>query len=127
MLLKPTTDLIFNGTAIGDVAARLMKCGMNANSLRPWEHKGKAYITVMDDNGKARAVPITNATATLRKDDWKLLDDAIVKAALPRLKAVADLRSAGLTFTIPNGMGKTVLETETQSDINDADISMDGL
>lgn len=121
------TDVIQNGVAFGDVAARLLQTGCNVNAMRPYqEADGRVYITVME-NGVARAVPIQNVTATLRKDDWKLLDDAIVKAALPRLKAVADLRSAGLTFTIPQGMGKTVLETETQSDIEDADISMDGL
>ena len=81
----------------------------------------------MNQNGKLKAVPIQNATATLRKDDWKLLDDAIVKTATPRLKAIGDLRAAGLTFTIPNGMGKTVLETETMSDIGPASVSMDGL
>ncbi len=55
------------------------------------------------------------------------MDDAIVKAAKPRLRAVADLRGRGLQYSIPNGMGKTVLETETQSDITPATISMDGL
>jgi len=37
------------------------------------------------------------------------------------------MNRAGLTFSIPNGMSRTVLETETQSDVNEATISMDGL
>jgi len=120
-------DFIMNGQGHGSVAATLMEAGMDANVLRPYiGDDNRHYITVNGDNGP-EAVPLTNATASLRKDDWKLLDSAIVKAAKPRLKAVADLRGMGLTFNIPNGMAKTVLETETQSDISEADISMDGL
>jgi len=120
-------DFIMNGQAQGSVAATLLDYGMDAGILRPWVgNDGRHYITV-HEGGQPKAVPLTNATALLRKDDWKLLDSAVVKAAKPRLKAVADLRGAGLTFNIPNGMGKTVLETEAQSDINEADVSMDGL
>lgn len=116
-----------NGQASGDVASRLMASNFDVRGLRPYTGKdGRTYIT-MTQNGVTRAVPISNATTTLRPDDWKLLDDAIVKVAQPRLKAVGDLRGAGLTFNIPNGMGKTVLETETMSDIGPASVSMDGL
>jgi len=119
-------EFILNGQGNGDVATRLLEANMDANVLRPWiGDNGKHYVTLIQ-NGKPVAVPVGNATATLRKDDWKLLDKAVVKAAKPRLKAVADLRGAGLTFGI-NGMAKTVLETETQSDISDAIVSMDGL
>jgi uncharacterized linocin/CFP29 family protein len=120
-------DFILNGQATGDVASRLLAHNMDPNCLRPYlGNDGRSYITVIQ-NGKPEAVPLLNTTATLRKDDWKILDEAIVKAAKPRLRAVADIRAAGLTYTIPNGMGKTVLETETASDISDAVVSMDGL
>ena len=120
-------DFILNGQASGDVASALMAANMDPNVLRPWIGRdGQSYKTVII-NGKPQAVPLINATATLRKDDWIILDSAVVKAAKPRLKAVADLRGAGLTFNIPNGMSKTVLESETQSDISDAIVSMDGL
>lgn len=69
----------------------------------------------------------TNATATLRKDDWILLDRAVVEAAKDRLQAFADLRAMGGSITIPNGMGKTVLEYEAMSDISGATVSMDGI
>lgn len=69
---------------------------------------------------------LTNATATLRKDDWLMLDRAVISQARPRLKAFADLRSVG-SFTIPNGMGKTILEYERMTDISPATVSMDGL
>lgn len=120
-------DYILNGAANGNVASVLMANNFNVHSLRPFiGNDGRTYVTRQVGN-KLKSVPIRNASATLRYEDWKLLDDAIVKAAKPRLKAVADLRAAGLTFTIPNGMGTTVLQTENMSDINDASISMDGL
>ncbi len=121
-------DYILNGQPVGDVASRLMDNNCNPACLRPWLGvNGVSYLSVMNKAGVMEARPLTNVTATLRKDDWKILDDAIIKAAQPRLKAVADLRAAGLTFSIANGMGKTVLETETQSDMDPAIVSMDGL
>lgn len=121
-------DFILNGQATGDVATTLMMNNFDVNALRPWIGKdNRTYVAVQNAAGKLVAQPTANATATLRKDDWIVLDQAIVKAAKERLKAVADLRSAGLTFNIPNGMAKTVLQTETQSDITPAIISMDGM
>jgi hypothetical protein len=70
---------------------------------------------------------ITNAPATLRKDEWKQMDEAIVKAAQKELNAWSDLRSMVPAYTIANGMGKTILETERESDVTDAAVSMDGL
>lgn len=119
-------DLILNGQAQGAVATTLLNNGFDVRALRPWVgDDGRSYIATNDGKGKACAVPLLNAHATLRKDEWKVLDDAIVVAAKERLRAVADLRGAGLTFNIPNGMSKTVLETESVSDITAATISMD--
>lgn len=109
------------------VAQALLAHNFDAGCLRPYSDRdGRAYITIME-NGIPTAVPVSNASTTLRKDDWKLLDDAIVKAAKPRLRAVGDIRGRGLQLIIPNGLGKTVLETESQSDISAAIVSMDGL
>lgn len=119
-------DFILNGQAQGAVATTLMNNNFDVAALRPWVGAdGRSYIARLARNGKLEAVPLMNATATLRKDEWKILDDAVVMAAKERLRIVADLRSAGLTFNIPNGMGKTVLETETMSDITPAIVSMD--
>jgi len=122
-------DFIMNGQASGDVASKLLASNFNVNALRPYIGKdGKSYITQNDRYSKPKAVPLAaNATATLRKDDWIHLDEAVLKVARERLRAVADLLGKGLTYSIPNGMGKSVFQTETQSDINDASISMDGL
>ena len=120
-------DYFLNGAAHGDVALRLMKSDFNINALRPWsDEEGRTFMTVIE-NGEPKVVQIQNATASLRKDAWKHLDGAVLKSARQRLKAVADLRSRGLVYNIPNGLRKTVLETEMVGDVNDATVSMDGL
>lgn len=107
--------------AMGSVAQRLLANGMNVNALRPWVGKdGRAY---MANNGHAEPV----ANATLRKDEWKQYDEAILKAAQQRMIGIADLQSRGLTYNINNGLGTTVLEYEDQSDISAAQVSMDAV
>ena len=120
-------DFILNNKASGGVAARMLQPGFSVNSLRPYfSNDGQHVLETQVVNGKAQTV-VSNAPATLRKDDWITLDAAVVQAAKERLRVVTDMRSAGLVHRLPNGMGHTVLQTETQSDINDATISMDGL
>jgi uncharacterized linocin/CFP29 family protein len=121
-------DYILNGQAVGNVASTLLDRGGDPRAFRPFiGNDGRHYMDITDEYGKPQVALLSNATATLRKDEWKQLDDAIVEVARNRLKAVADLRSMGLVFNVPNGMGTTILETETMSDINDADVDMDGL
>ncbi len=114
-------DVLINGKAYGSVAQKLLANGMDVNVLRGYiGSDGRAYFT---NNGKA--VPTLNAT--LRKDEWKHYDTAVIKAAQERLIGVADLYSRGLTYSIPNGLGTTVLEYEDISDISAAQMSMDGI
>ncbi len=122
-------NYVLNGQAFGDVGKRLMEANFDPNILRPYLGKDgrTSFVDEIQSNGKIKATRIANATTTLRKDDWKLLDDAIIKVSKERLRAIADLRAMGLTYTIPNGMGRTVLETETMSDIDPADVTMDAL
>jgi uncharacterized linocin/CFP29 family protein len=120
-------DFVLNGQGHGSVASILVQNNMDVRALRPWlGDDGRPYVDVVR-NGKIVPQLTNNTNTVLRKDEWKLLDDAVIKAAMDRLGAVADLRSRGLTRTIPNGMGKTILEYEKQGDINEATISMDGL
>src|SRR5690348_3556366 len=120
-------DLILNGQAQGSVASRLLENGFDVNALRPWIGKdGRSYITA-NEGGKAIARPLVNApySATLRKEEWKQIDDAVIIEARNRVRVVADIRGAGLTYGIPNGMGKTVLVTQSMTDITNATTSMD--
>jgi len=112
----------------GGMANLLIANNFDPYVLKPWiGNDGNSYITRFDRNGKPYSQLVTNAPATLRKDEWKQLDEALIRVAKPRLRVFGDLRAAGLEYTIPNGMSKTVLEYEDVSDITPATISMDGI
>lgn len=114
---------------LGDSADRLMANDFDIGVLRPWRGRdGRAYVTKMVMNEKGELVPkvmVVNAPATLTKDAWIAFDTAIVRAVRDRLRLVADVRGAGLTYNLPNGMGHTVLQYQTMGDITAATISMD--
>ena len=126
------TDFVLNNAASGSIASQLLASNFDPNVLRPFVGSdGRSYInrqTGVDDNGQPIVQSlVTNAGATLRKDEWEAIDDVVVKAARKRLKIVNWLRGSGLSTNLSNGFGKTVLQYERQSDISDARISMDGL
>ena len=120
-------DFVYNGASSNTALAdRLMAHNMDAGALRPWlGEDGRSYVTI-NQGGKPVTVR-SNAQATLTKEAWLHLDTAILRVARNRLRAVADLRGAGLTYTVPNGMGTTVLEYQKINDVGSATISMDGL
>jgi len=132
-------DYVLNGRAHGEVGAVLMEHDFNPGALRPFVGAdGRSYITVnqKDRNGNfvinqetgkplMVAVPVQNSPYSLRVDEWKHIDRQVRKAAQQRLKLVADLRASNLVYTMPNGMGHSVLQTQNQSDVGDADVSMD--
>lgn len=67
------------------------------------------------------------SNSVLRKEEWNLLDTQLVQIARSRLKVVDALLSAGLSFPITNGLGTTTLQWEEQSDMEDAQLSMDAV
>jgi len=73
-----------------------------------------------------KTIPI-NTNATLRRDEWKALDDAVMGVARSRLGAVQDVIGAGLTYNLANPLGTTVLEWHDRSDPMEAEVTMDGL
>ena len=85
----------------GDVATRLMQSNFNIGALR------------------------TNDV--LRKDEWSQLDTALIEVARQRVPLVSALVAAGLSFNIGNGLGTTIVEWETVSDMQAADVSMSGV
>lgn len=112
--------------ASGPVGKKLMANGMDHSILRPYiGNDGRTYITKMI-NGQPKAVPIM-ANATLRKDEWKEMDNQLLDAAKTRLVGVADLYAAGLVLRLSNGMGKTVLEYEDLSEFTAAEMNMDAV
>ena len=101
--LAALEDYVYNGQAFGSVAQRLSQTGFNVNALRPF-----------------------GANAVLQKDEWKHLDETVVQISKQRLVGVQDLTSRGLVYNVPNGLGTTVLEHETISGMEDAELNMDG-
>jgi len=124
-------DYILNNQGHGEVASTLIEAGSQGGIglLRPWKNEkdGKSYCTVnVAKPGEApnyQAIR-TNAQATLTKEAWTQLDTTVLMAARNRLRAVADLRSAGLTASI-DGLGVTVFQYERMTDPTAAEISMD--
>ena len=120
-------DIFNNSGLAGGENAVLAKRPYIATSGK---YKGHSVITVntgqLDESGNPiySERPI-NTNATLRKDEWIDLEDAIIEAARERLVIVEDFRSAGLTYNV-GGLGTIISEWETASEITDAVINMDG-
>jgi len=115
-------DFFVNGQAHGSVAEKLMANNMSPLALRPFiGNDGKPYVSKMIGN-ELKAVPVANAT--LRKDEWKVIDTAVIQAFKSRLIGVADLISRGLVYNIGDGLGTTVLEYQKMKDVQGATMSM---
>jgi hypothetical protein len=122
-----------NGQAQGEVANQLISNGrLNVGSLRPFiGDDGNPYVTIY------KGGPVTspssyvdrriNTNATLRRDEWKQLDEALLEISRQRLGGIADLEAKGLVYNLGNAMGTTVLEWHDVSDAMEAVVSMDGV
>lgn len=120
-----TVEYISNGHVSGGLAAAMLATGFDPGALRPFVGKDRKPKITVNSGGKPQTLTV-NAPATLRRDEWKIFDDAVMEAARPRLRAWSDLRAAN-PRNIPNAMGKTILEYQKMGDITGATISMDGL
>lgn len=127
-------DFVLNGKFQGDVAQYLANHGkLNPHVLRPFfdEKKQQAFINVYKGSGDPKDVknyvarPVNNAT--LRRDEWKQLDEAVIRTAKYRLGGYQDLIDMGLTYNLGNAMGTTVLEWHDVGDAQEADLTMDGI
>lgn len=98
-------------------------------AMRPFlADDGKAYILVhtggdKNDPKNYKAEPVTNAT--LRYDEWRALDQAVIRVSEQRLVGFEDLRRNGLVYNLGNAMGTTILTWEKMSDAFSASISID--
>jgi uncharacterized linocin/CFP29 family protein len=131
--MNVNVDLIGKNGGEGILASRFAANGsLNIGRMRPFIGKdGNAYITAYkggDPKDKANWATINiNATATLRRDEWKQLDEALVDISRYRLGGVQDLIDSGLVYNLGNAMGTTVLEWHDVSDAMEADLTMDGV
>lgn len=130
--METKVDLIMNGQGQGDTAVHvLQRNSLDPGNDRPWVGKdGKCYVTIYSGGDPKNPKSYNNIqvnAATLRRDEWKTLDEAILRIAEQRLGGVQDLIDKGLTYNLGNPMGTTVLEWHDQSDAMEADLTMDGV
>lgn len=121
-----------SGKGQGPVASKLL--GMEKVDpafMRPFiGDDGKPYVSIykggdpMDPKNYVEKL-VTNAT--LRREEWMALDQAIIPVAESRLSGIMDLRSRGLVYKLANPLGTTVLEHHDISDAMEAELSMDGV
>ena len=126
-------DLIANGRGQGQLAQMLLNNGkLDYGRMRPFVGRdGRSYVTIYkggDPKNPANYSTFqTNAGATLRRDEWKRLDEAILEPTRYRLGGVEDLISKGLVYNLGNGLGTTVLEWHDVSEGMEAVMTMDGV
>jgi uncharacterized linocin/CFP29 family protein len=132
-------DLVGKGGGQGPMANALVSGDLNLGKKRPYlGDDGKQYINVYisGDSKKptsyreicTNANPfMVNASATLRRDEWKQLDEALIDVSRARLGGVQDLLDKGLTYNLGNAMGTTVLEWHDVSDALSVELTMDGV
>ena len=140
--MNVNVDLMSRGQSQGEVANYLnANDNLSPGSMKPFLHLNKKtglwtpYITIYTgdreeggiDNPKNYQTQLTNQAATLRRDEWKQLDEAIMNISETRLNGIADLTSRGLTYKLGDAMGTTVLEWHDVSDAMEADLTMDGI
>lgn len=141
-------DFILNGQGHGAVGSGLGAVRYDTGLLRPYfDERGRQCVDVdtgrvvfNEKTGRSEPVrekyliselkgkvdsPVFNATS-LRKDEWIEWDRAVIRAARQRLRVWADLAAAN-TYGGFNGMGKTTLEYEAQSDPGEAMVDMEGI
>jgi uncharacterized linocin/CFP29 family protein len=125
-------DFVVNGQGSGSVANTLLRNGFKSEFLRPYEGPdGRSYCDQyqLNNEGELVAVPTrlaNNADAALKWYEWQHIDKAVVDAARPLLGVVNGIRRRNLVYNIPNGMGTTVLLSQTMSEMTGAQVSMDG-
>lgn len=129
-------DFISNNGASG-IGGELQAKNLRPEAFRPYLATNKrgetgVYMDQFDaKTGKFRAVPLNvnsmQANSTLRRDEWKALDEAVLRIARERVTGINDLRTRNLTLPLANAMGHTVLEYHDMSDPLEAKMSMDGL
>ncbi len=111
-----------------NTASQLFENRSNPLAMRPYiDDDGEGYIDHFlggeDIIQNYKQVPVNNAA--LRYDEWRTLDDVVIKVAEQRLVGFDDLRSAGLVYNLNNAMGTTVLTWEEMSNAMEAFVSID--
>ena len=131
--MEAQVDLMGMNGAQGEVAGQFISNGrMNVGSMRPFfdVKTNRSYITIYKGGNPKDPKNYSTqlvSNATLRRDEWKTLDDAILDVSRYRLGGVQDLIEKNLTYNLGNAMGTTILEWHDVSDAMEAELTMDAL
>lgn len=131
---KINVDLLGHGKGQGPVAHHILTNGrMDPGMLRPFVdlRTGKSYVTVYNGGDPKNPASYISreirTNATLRREEWMALDEALLTAVRYRLGGIQDLIDEGLIYNLGNAMGTTVLEYHDVNDAMEADLTMDGI
>ena len=123
---EKTNQIITEGSVANTLVTQSGQGGLSVDNYRPFIGKDNRSYKNMIVGNAVKSVPI-NVNAALRRDEWKILDEAVLKIARERLGGFQDVISRGLTYNLTNAMGRTVLEYHDVDDPGEANLSMDGL
>jgi hypothetical protein len=131
-------DLMTPNGNQGPMANAIAQAGrFDPSRMRPWVGPdGRCYVTVHTGGDPKKRESYRNIQinrneiqtyGTLRRDEWKQLDEAVLKISEIRLGGIQDLIDNNLVYNLGNAMGTTVLEYHSISNAMEAVISMDGV
>jgi len=131
--LEAAIDYLGMNGGQGEVAAQIRAGGrLNIGAMRPWVGPDmQTYITTYvgpdPEKPESYVTARVQQNATLRRDEWVRLDEALLNISESRITGVQDLINLGLTYDLGNGMASTVLEYHDVSDAMEADLTMDAV
>jgi uncharacterized linocin/CFP29 family protein len=100
-----------------------MPSGFSRGSSGRW---ATAQLKKAFNEGRALSASALRTLDTLRHEEWKVFDDALVQEATIRLVAVGDLIAGGLVRPVANSLGKMVFGYEQETLFDAATTSLDG-
>lgn len=127
-----------NGAVLdGPALLKLIEADGDPGILRPFNiydgmHEGKSYVSLRKKggkivNGKPEQVVhrIPYNTALLPHEVWLQIDQTVERSVQSELRAVNDLRAAGLVYNVPNGFAVQALMSQRASRVGTAYLGMD--
>lgn len=120
--MKRTKNM--RAAAGGDIAPRDLNPFAGGMESGKW---ATAKLKALALAGEDLDSKVLRTLDTLRHEEWKYFDDALIEEALIRLTGVADLEARGLTKPVPNALGKMVFAYEKVDFMDEASVSLDGL
>jgi hypothetical protein len=132
-------DLMTPNGNQGPMANAIATAGrFDPSKMRPWVDPatGRCFVSVYTGGDPKKRDSYRNIQinrnelqtyGTLRRDEWKQLDEAVLRISEIRLGGIQDLIDNNLTYNLGNAMGTTVLEYHSISNAMEAVITMDGV